>query len=85
MPVRADLEFEQPDVLIACGPDYNFNKSLPVTRFHKTQTLGFKNGLAIQKKPTQAIGGVRIVQDLQVFKTADKDESRDSNLVGGLG
>ena len=33
-------------------------------RFHRCQTLGFKNGLSIQKKPFQGIGGERLIQDL---------------------
>ncbi len=31
-------------------------------RFHRCQTLGFKNGLAIQRKPIIGIGGERLIQ-----------------------
>ena len=33
-------------------------------RFHRCQTLGFKNGLAVQKRPDIGIGGERLIQDL---------------------
>ena len=74
MPVRADIDFEQPDVPIAKAADYHFNANLPVDRFHKCQTLGFKNGLAIQKTPFQAIGGTKTIQNLQLAQPDAKNE-----------
>jgi hypothetical protein len=84
MPVRADLDFEQPNVPIAGGPDYRYNENLPVNRFHKTSTLGFKNGLAVQKHPLhQAIGGTKTIQDLVLSKPAKNE--RESPWTGQLG
>ncbi len=35
-------------------------------RFHRSHTLGFKNGLPVQRKPLQGHGGERLVQDLHL-------------------
>ena len=84
MPVRADLDFAQPNVPIAKAADWHFNDNLPVNRHHKCQTLGFKNGLAVQKNPLQAIGGTKTIQNLQIAKPAAKDED-EFTWTGRLG
>lgn len=84
MPVRADLDFDQPAIPIAKAADYNFNQNLPVGRFHKCQSLGFKNGLAVQKTPFQAIGGTKTFQNLQYAKPAPTNED-EFNWSGTLG
>ena len=45
-------------------------------RFHRCQTLGFKNGLAIQRKPIMGIGGERLIQDLLLSGQEDEEKSR---------
>ena len=39
---------------------------LQATRFHRCQTLGFKNGLPVRNRPETGIGGERLVQDLLI-------------------
>ena len=39
---------------------------LQPTRFHRCQTLVYKNGLRVQKRPEVGIGGDRLVQDLLI-------------------
>ncbi|TRY71606.1 hypothetical protein TCAL_14884 [Tigriopus californicus] len=41
-------------------------KSFQPTRFHRCQTLGFRNGIPVQKKPVLGIGGERLLQDLLI-------------------
>ena len=83
MPVRADLDFLQPkSIPIARGPDYHFYENLPIGRWHKCHTLGFKNGLRVQKNPSQAIGGTKTVQDLQYYKP---EQGEDVPYHGSLG
>ena len=85
MPTRDDLHFDHfKDVPIAKAADYNFNANLPVDRYHKCQTLKFKNGLAVQKHPFQAIGGTKTVQNLQYAKPAATNED-EFTWNGGLG
>lgn len=36
-------------------------------RYHKNQTLGFKNGIPVQIRPTSGIGGERLVQVVDQF------------------
>ena len=76
MPVRADLDFDQPPLAIAQATDYHYNANLPVDRYHKCHTLGFKNGLRVQRDPVQAIGGTKTIQNLQIAKPAPKDEEK---------
>lgn len=84
MPVRADLDFDQPSIPIAAAGDWHFNANVAVDRHHKCQTLGFKNGLAVQKTPFQGIGGTKTVQNLQVARAAAKDEE-EFTWTGRLG
>ena len=85
MPVRADLDFEQPDLPIQKTADHHYNANLAVGRYHKTQTLGFKNGNRIQKNPLiQAIGGTKTVQDLQLAAPDAKNED-EFTWKGSLG
>ena len=74
MPTREDLHFDHfKNVPIAQAVDYTYNANLPVDRYHKCQTLGFKNGLKVQKNPFQAIGGTKTVQNLQLAQPPAKD------------
>ena len=85
MPVQADLDFEQPNIPIQYGTDHHYNENLPVGRYHKTQTLGFRNGLRVQKNPLiQAIGGTKTVQDLQLAQPDAKNED-EFTWKGSLG
>ena len=64
------------------GPDYFFNENKPVGRFHRCHTLGFKNGLRVQKTPSQAIGGTKTIQDLLIAQPA---QGEDTPFHGSLG
>ena len=64
------------------GPDYFFNENKPVGRYHRCHTLGFKNGLRVQKTPSQAIGGTKTIQDLLIAQPA---QGEDTPFHGSLG
>lgn len=58
------------------GPSHDFRSFQP-TRFHRCQTLDFRNGIPVQKKPMFGIGGQRLLQDLLIIgqeKTLKKYE-----------
>ena len=85
MPVRADLDFDQPaHIPIAQATDHHYNANLPVRRFHKCHTLDYKNGLAVQHRPFQGIGGTKTIQNLQLAQPDAKNEDRDESLNEGI-
>lgn len=48
------------------GIHLNVNLQFQPTRFHRCQTLDFRNGIPVQKKPMFGIGGQRLLQDLLI-------------------
>ena len=53
------LEKNPPDVPILPGPDYRYLQATPPAgkaQFHKSHTLGFKNGLAVRSRPSSGVG-----------------------------
>ena len=86
MPVVSGPHFPQPaSIPIAGGPDQNY-RCLPQARYHKCQTLGFKNGLRVERKPVQAIGGDRLIQDLLIaVPEGDKYRRDGTEGTGQLG
>ncbi len=86
MPVVAGPDFPQPETLpIAGGPDHNY-RAIKQNRYHKVQSLGFKNGLRVERKPVQAVGGDRLIEDLLIHVPADDKYKRDGDeAVGRLG
>ena len=53
---------------------------LQPTRYHRCQTLVFKNGLRVQKRPEAGVGGERLLQDLLIAgHDLDKDREGETD------
>ena len=52
---------------------------LQPSRFHRCQTLVYKSGLPVRKRPETGIGGERLVQDLLIEgHTREREEEEDT-------